>query len=69
MTFVCEQRLRRAAELLVDRSTNVGAVAARVGFSSRAHFSTAFRKQYASTPGEYRCQPLGGGAANVSAGN
>ncbi len=58
MTFLREVRLRKAAELLRESNIGTAAVASRVGFSSRAHFATAFREFVGQTPGEYRKHQL-----------
>ena len=54
MTFLRGARLRKAAELLADPALSISSVAARVGFSGRAHFSVAFRDQFGVSPGAYR---------------
>lgn len=56
MTFLREVRLRNAAVLLRSSSLPVGSIAAQVGYSSRAHFSTAFRDHAGMTPHQYRNQ-------------
>lgn len=60
--FLRETRLRRAAELLRHSDEQVKAVALRVGFSSRSHFTTAFREHFGVDPTAYRAaaQPAGG---------
>ena len=54
MTFLRDVRLRRAAALLHEGRHSVAQVAAAVGFSSRAHFATAFRKRFGEPPSAYR---------------
>lgn len=49
-----ETRLRRAARLLRTSALSLPAVARRVGFSSRSHFSRAFAEQFGVPPAEYR---------------
>lgn len=51
--FIRNIRLKKAAELLSERKVNISQVAYMVGFSSQAHFSTAFRKFYGISPTEY----------------
>jgi AraC family transcriptional regulator len=52
--YLVRLRLRRAKELLFDRSLSITDVALAVGFSSSAHFATAFRKQVGASPSAYR---------------
>jgi AraC family transcriptional regulator len=53
--YVTERRLARAAELLRDpNGPPIADVAARVGFSSQSHLTTAFGRQYGLTPAAYR---------------
>ncbi len=54
MEFVAKTRLHHAAEML--RSTNVAikVIAASIGFSSRSHFSRAFRDTYGTDPSNFR---------------
>lgn len=54
MAFVRDVRLRTAADLLHDTKLGAGAIARRVGFSSRTHFINAFRRHSGMTPGQYR---------------
>lgn len=57
-TFVREQRLARAHEMLASpkERRSVTEIAFEVGFASSAHFSRAFRSRYGQTPGEARGQ-------------
>jgi AraC family transcriptional activator of mtrCDE len=54
MRFVRDVRLQRAARLLRKTDLSVDGVATRVGFSSRSHFSRAFRDYYSCSPAQYR---------------
>lgn len=55
MSFLHEIRLRRAAELLGHKSeSSVEQVARSVGFSSRSHFSRAFKDHFGMTPATFR---------------
>ena len=56
MDYLRDVRLRRAAQLLQVSSIAVDGVAARVGYSSRSHFSKAFSEQYGASPAEFRKQ-------------
>nr|WP_245240969.1 helix-turn-helix domain-containing protein [Streptomyces spiramenti] len=55
--YIRRLRLERARRALADAesdATQVGAVAARSGFLSTAHFSRAFRSAFGTSPSEYR---------------
>ncbi|MER7604665.1 AraC family transcriptional regulator [Nocardioides sp. NPDC127503] len=54
MTYLREQRLDKAAELLHETGTTIGAVARRVGFSSAFALSTAFKKARGVSPSAHR---------------
>jgi len=54
MEFVTRIRLDFARRLLASTGRSVEAVAADVGFSSRSHFSRAFRDQYGIDPSTFR---------------
>jgi len=54
MEFVAKTRLHHAAELLRSTNMPVKVVAATIGFSSRSHFSRAFRDGYGADPTAYR---------------
>ncbi|MFF7777071.1 AraC family transcriptional regulator [Streptomyces tanashiensis] len=54
MTYLREQRIARAADLLREPGTTIGAVAAQVGFSSAFALSAAFKRVRGSSPTEYR---------------
>lgn len=56
MDFVREARLRRGAHLLHRSDLSVDDVANRVGFSSRSHFSRAFRDYFGHSPASFREQ-------------
>lgn len=47
-------RLELAAQLLLDPSTTITSVAHACGYSDVRPFSTAFRRTYGRTPGDYR---------------
>ena len=51
--FIRNIRLEQAARLLKEQKVNVTQVAYSVGFSTLAHFSTVFRKQFGVSPTEY----------------
>ena len=52
-TFFRKYKLNRAAQLLRDGKHNVSEVAIMTGFSTAAHFSVAFKKQFGVVPSEY----------------
>jgi transcriptional regulator GlxA family with amidase domain len=47
-------RLELATQLLLDPTVTMTQVARACGYSDVRPFSTAFRRQYGKTPGEYR---------------
>jgi len=54
--FLRELRMRRARELLSERSLSVSAVAGRVGYQDPAYFSRHFRDSFGQSPGRVRSQ-------------
>lgn len=55
MNLVNHVRMQRAAQLLERREElSVDEIADRVGFSSRSHFSRAFKKHTGKSPAEFR---------------
>jgi AraC-like DNA-binding protein len=54
MTYLREQRLDLAADLLREPGTTIGAAATRVGFSNAFALSAAFKKSRGLSPSEYR---------------
>jgi AraC family transcriptional regulator len=52
--YVLSRRIRRAREMLDRGEISLAHVAVACGFSSQAHFTTAFRRDLGVTPGEYR---------------
>ena len=58
MAFVREVRLRRGAELLRKTDLPVEAIAHRVGFASRSHFSRAFQRLFAMSPADFRAASM-----------
>jgi AraC family transcriptional regulator, activator of mtrCDE len=54
MQFVAKARLDHAAELLRSTSLPVKAVAGRIGFNNRSHFSRAFRRAHGVDPSAFR---------------
>ncbi len=56
MTFLHHLRMQRAANLLQQASHSVEEVATRIGFSSRSHFSHAFKEHHGMSPTLFREQ-------------
>jgi AraC-like DNA-binding protein len=54
MNFVNHVRLERAARMLSSSTLPVDQVGKRCGFSSRSHFSHAFKKHTGVTPAQFR---------------
>ena len=52
--YAKEQRLRRAAKLLLETGMSVGEVAGASGYGSQSKFAGAFRGLYGMLPNEYR---------------
>lgn len=57
MALLHELRMNLAARLLLDRRLTLDAVAHRVGFSSRSHFSKAFSQHHGVSPTGARKTP------------
>ena len=51
--FIQLCRLKKAAEILKDKSFNVTEVAFTVGFKTASHFIRSFKRQFGKTPKEY----------------
>jgi AraC family transcriptional regulator len=52
--YLLELRLKKAESMLSSRSLSLVDVALACGFSSHAHFSTAFRSRFGLSPAAYR---------------
>ncbi len=52
-TFFRKYKLNKAAQWLKEGKHNVSEVAVMTGFSTAAHFSVAFKKQFGVSPSEY----------------
>jgi AraC family transcriptional regulator len=52
--YLVELRVLKAKQLLQSGSLTLGEISSRLGFSSRAHFTTVFRKRAGTTPKEFR---------------
>ncbi len=54
--YVLKRRVERARQQLEQVEQSIAEVAFRCGFSSQAHLTLAFRKEFGITPAEYRRQ-------------
>jgi AraC family transcriptional regulator len=54
--YVLKRRLERARHLLEGAELSIAEIAITCGFSSQAHLTLAFRKEFGITPTEYRRQ-------------
>lgn len=52
--YVIEQRMNYARSMILDTNCAIAVIAEKVGYSTQQHFSTAFKKFYAITPGQLR---------------
>lgn len=54
MHLVHHLRMQRAAHLIEQRDLSIDEIASRTGFSSRSHFSQAFKKHTGVSPAQFR---------------
>lgn len=54
--YVIDQRLEKAAGLLLESSLNVSQVASLVGYSKPSNFAAAFKKKYGVIPKNYKTE-------------
>jgi AraC family transcriptional regulator len=52
--YVLNRRVHRAQQLLQRDRIRLADLSLSCGFSSQAHFTTAFRREFGVTPGKYR---------------
>ncbi len=52
--FVMKRRVCRARDMLSSSDVGIAEIAARTGFSSQAHLSTAFMREIGTSPAKYR---------------
>ncbi len=57
-TYLNEQRLHRACQLLTQSSHSVTEIAYRLKFSSSQHLATSFKHRYGQSPSSFRKQNL-----------
>jgi AraC-like DNA-binding protein len=60
MSFVNHVRMQRAAQLLQTESSSIDEIARIVGYSSRSHFSRAFKDHSGLPPQTFRTESLAG---------
>jgi AraC-like DNA-binding protein len=51
--FIRVMRLKRAAQLLLNKSDQITQIAYQVGFNNPSYFAECFKKQYGVSPSEY----------------
>lgn len=56
--YVIDQRLEKAAGLLLESNLNVSQVAALVGYSKPSNFAAAFKKKYRVIPKNYKAENM-----------
>ena len=54
MAYLGRWRMKLAAELLVSSNTNVGEIAAEVGYASEAAFNRVFKREFGCPPAQFR---------------
>lgn len=54
--YIIDQRLEKAAGLLLESSLNVSQIAALVGYSKPSNFAVAFKKKYGVVPKNYKIE-------------
>ncbi|WP_051333457.1 AraC family transcriptional regulator [Aliagarivorans marinus] len=54
--FQMDQRMVRAANLIISTNSSIAQVAESVGYDDQAYFSTLFKKRYKMSPAQYRKQ-------------
>ena len=53
-TYITTIRLKHAAQMLVNTTLPINAIAEAVGFSNPYYFSSVFKKEYLFSPKRYR---------------
>ena len=54
--YVIDQRLEKAASLLLESNLNVSQVAILVGYSKASNFAAAFKRKYGVNPKNYKAE-------------
>lgn len=66
--YVAQERIRTASKLLAEGELSCEAIAGRLGYSSPAYFSNAFRRMTGKSPSEFRRQAIAPEGARDAAG-
>ena len=53
-SFLVQQRLRRAQELICTTRMSIQQIAQAVGYEGMSQFNAVFKREYGMTPGQYR---------------
>lgn len=56
--YLTNQRMKRAAELLMDHSLKISDITEQVGYASQSYFTKCFKKYYNLAPTEYRMEVI-----------
>lgn len=56
ISYLCDYRLRKSVELLIQTDMTVLQISAEVGFSGAGYYAECFRKKYGISPANYRKQ-------------
>ena len=64
MKYLNGYRLRKGVELLRDTEMNISEIAYSCGFSGASYFSELFRRDFGTTPTDYR-ERLRNGDSNI----
>ncbi len=56
--YIIDQRLEKAASLLLESSLNVSQIAVLVGYSKPSNFAAAFKKKYGVIPKNYKTENM-----------
>ena len=54
LAYITQERIRRAAELLQDKSLSIKEVSGKLNFDTSSHVARTFKKVTGRTPGEFR---------------
>lgn len=63
--FIRRMRMKRAAEILLKEDVSVYEVMLRVGMQSQSYFTKTFRKEFGSTPAQYKNHAMDEDTENV----
>lgn len=53
-SYIIDQRLTKAAQLLLESNMNIGEIAFTVGYTKPSNFASAFKKKYGVVPKNYK---------------